>query len=347
MATRTATQETTSGTKRADAYLEPTIADIWPKGTKGNHFMKWFVFKLVANCTAITCCCLYYVAPLMVMSLPVLLWLRPRMGLTFLALCLGSLTWPSSNWPAFRRVFQHLFDFFNVRSNFYDVSPRLDRKKRHIWAMHPHAIVPLHALTWCAFLDKQDRELYGVGGMANAIYFMPFVRNIFMWLNNISASYKVLRSSLLANKNVFLLPDGIAGVFYARRGQHYAVLKKRRGMFRLAIETGASIVPIYCFGANDLLDQAVADDSLIGKLSRKFRVSVTIFWGQFGLPIPFPVNMSYVFGDPVPPPELSGSNAKMEDAVEHFYREYVKSLKEAFDKYKDAAGYAKAELKIV
>ena len=65
MATRTATQETTSGTKRADAYLEPTIADIWPKGTKGNHFMKWFVFKLVANCTAITCCCLYYVAPLM------------------------------------------------------------------------------------------------------------------------------------------------------------------------------------------------------------------------------------------------------------------------------------------
>ena len=46
---------------------------------------------------------------------------------------------------------------------------------------------------------------------------------------------------------------------------------------------------MYCFGASDMLDQAVFDcDSFVGRVSRKFKVSFTVYWGQFGLPIPFP-----------------------------------------------------------
>ncbi len=345
---QTTETETKSGKQ---AYLEPTIPDIWPNGTKGNHLLKWLAFKGLACFTATYCCTIYYVVPLSVLTLPLILWLRPGTGATILAVCAGSVLWPSGDWPAFRRFWQHLFYVFNIRSNFEEVSPRIDRKKRYIFAMHPHAIVPIHALIWCAFLDRQDRDLYGVGGMANIIYYVPLVRNIFMWLNNVSASYNVLKSALLADKNVYLLPDGIAGIYYSRPGQHAVVLKKRRGLFRLAMETGAEILPIYCFGANDLLNQATFGDSFIGRLSRKFRMSVTIFWGQLGLTIPFFANMSYVFGEAVPAPKIdhaSKSGEKFpEEVVEKFYEDYVRSLKEAFDKYKAAAGYPDGELIVV
>ena len=344
-------QETTTTTVSGkEAYLEPCIPDIWPNGTKNNQGMRWAVFKAFASVTATFCCCVYYLAPLSMMGTPVLLWMRPRLGCTVLAVCAASLACPSKNWPAFRRFWQHLFYVFNVRCNFNEVSPRIDRKKRYIFAMHPHAIVPLHALIFCSYLDRQDRNLYGYGGMANIIYYVPIVRNIFMWLNNVSASYNVMKKVLLEKKkNVFLLPDGIKGISYARPRQHVVCIKKRRGLFRLAMEGGAEIIPIYCFGANDQLNQASFGDSLIGRLSRKFRISLCIFWGQLGVPIPFFADMSYVWGEPVAAPKLKpgADSAAHAAAIEKFYEDYVASLRTAFDTYKAAAGHPEGELKVV
>ena len=127
-------------------------------------------------------------------------------------------------------------------------------------------------------------------------------------------------------------------------------MKKRRGLFRLATETGASLIPIYCFGANDMLEQADWDcDSFIGKMSRKFKLSVTIYWGQLGLPIPFPVNLSYVFREPVAPPKVELREGEKIDpkVIEEFYDRYVAALRKAFDHYKAAAGYPDAELVVI
>ena len=333
-----------------EGSLEEVIPDIWPNGPKGNHLARWLVFKAAAWVTVTCCCVLYYVVPLTLIFMPLMIYLAPKAGLTVLAFCATSVLWPSSDWPAFRRIFQHLFGVLNVRTNFHDVSPRISRQSRYIYALHPHAIVPVHALTWCAFLDRMDRRLYGVGGMANAIYFVPIICNIFRWLSNISASYKTLKKAITKDKkNVLLLPDGIAGIYYSRPGVHTAVLKKRRGLFRLATETGASILPVYCFGASDMLDQAVFDcDSFVGRVSRKFKVSFTVYWGQFGLPIPFPVSLSYVFGEPVAPPKAAREGEEVDKkAIEDFYDRYVASLRNAFDKYKAAAGYPDAELQVV
>ncbi len=220
------------------------------------------------------------------------------------------------------------------------------------FAQHPHGIVPLHALVWTSLLDSTFPDMYGVGGVANVMHFIPLLSNVFKWLNTISADYNVLKAALQNNTHVFLLPDGIAGIYYAQRGQHAVVLKNRRGLFRLAMETEATILPVYCFGANDLFDQAATSDSVVGRVSRQLRVSLTLFWGQFFMPIPFGTNLTYVFCDPVSPPKLpqGGMDAPGFDArqaVEQFCQNHVKSLKEGFDRYKALAGYPDSELMIV
>ena len=51
-----------------------------------------------------------------------------------------------------------------------------------IMAMHPHGIVPFHALLWAAFCDQyyvyEGKKLYGFGAAADIVAHLPFLRNI-------------------------------------------------------------------------------------------------------------------------------------------------------------------------
>ena len=87
---------------------------------------------------------------------------------------------------------------------------------------------------------------------------------------------------------------------------------------KLALQTGAAIYPSYVFGATDMLDQlapldppAAEEESakveskggvlgFLGKkleaVSRKMGGGLTVFYGRYGLPIPYKVRMSMVIG---------------------------------------------------
>lgn len=86
---------------------------------------------------------------------------------------------------------------------------RYSKQKKLILAMHPHGIIPIQAILWAAFADQYcdgivDGErvsLYGFGAAADAVAYIPFLRNIMGFLTAGSASYKPLF-------------NGIAKVFY-------------------------------------------------------------------------------------------------------------------------------------
>ncbi len=68
--------------------------------------------------------------------------------------------------------------------------------------MHPHGIVPFHAGLWAAYADQylcdkeSGRALYGFGAAADAVGYVPVLRNIMGWLSAGSASYKVLKNGI-------------------------------------------------------------------------------------------------------------------------------------------------------
>jgi len=52
--------------------------------------------------------------------------------------------------------------------------------------MHPHGVVPLQVLLWVAFADQYLRTaehgtVYGFGGMASVICYLPGLRTLMGW----------------------------------------------------------------------------------------------------------------------------------------------------------------------
>jgi hypothetical protein len=156
---------------------------------------------------------------------------------------------------------------------------------RYILGMHPHGVVPLQAFVWCAYCDQYLRDealggtLYGFGGMATVVTHLPVLRTLLGWLSGTAARYETLKRGLQAGKNLYMLPGGLAEIFCAAPGTHAAVWRKRRGLVKLALETGCRLTPLYIFGGNETFHQMITSDSWVAQQSRALGASVTFFWG--------------------------------------------------------------------
>ena len=76
-----------------------------------------------------------------------------------------------------------------------------------------------------------------------------------------------------------LAPEGIAGIFAARANFRSDIqsldIHSRKGFCKLALETGVSLVPVYCFGSSDSFNLAGGSGSVLATISRQLRVSIT------------------------------------------------------------------------
>jgi 1-acyl-sn-glycerol-3-phosphate acyltransferase len=132
-------------------------------------------------------------------------------------------------------------------------------------------------------------------------------------------------------------------------GSHDIVLQKRKGLIRLAVETGAMLCPCYAFGGTDFFQNLATDDGILATISRKFRLGLTLFWGQFGLPIPFAVKVTMTVGDPIATPKLpeNFTEEQKQAAIEELPSTFIKEIKALFNKFKGVAGYPDAKLNVL
>ena len=75
-------------------------------------------------------------------------------------------------------------------------------------------------------------------------------------------------------------------------------------------------------------------------------MSLVIFAGQWGLPVPFRQRLLYVIGKPIYPPtlhrgQLDGSNEKtrIRKLTEEMFSTYCEELRSLFDRHKAAYGW--------
>jgi 2-acylglycerol O-acyltransferase 2 len=102
----------------------------------------------------------------------------------------------------------------------------------------------------------------------------------------VPATKQDISRALAQGKSLSLIPGGIAEMFQIKRKQEIVLLKERKGFVRLALQHGAPLVPVYVFGNSRLL-RLFKLPELFERLSRWFQISLTPFFGRFGLPIPF------------------------------------------------------------
>ena len=108
-------------------------------------------------------------------------------------------------------------------------------------------------------------------------------------------------------------------------GHEYAIIG--RGIFRMAVKHQVPVIPIYCFGSSMLLKRLKLP-RFIEKLSLMLRISLVIFFGRWGLPIPFRQRLLYVMGRPIYPDSLRdiNSNHSINQSAEKMHEQYAREL---------------------
>lgn len=180
---------------------------------------------------------------------------------------------PSREWVEARKFGQLWYEICDFSTNLSpDICSEYVKKgnegnEQFIIAMHPHGVIPFHAILWSAFCDQYlknretKKELYGFGAAADIVTYLPLLKNVMGYLSASSASYNVLKAGLVHGKStpvnnnnnrkprhLYILPGGIAEIFKAKPGRHSIVFKHRKGLCRLSLETGALLIPCYVFG---------------------------------------------------------------------------------------------------
>lgn len=133
------------------------------------------------------------------------------------------------------------------------------------------------------------------------------------------------------------------------------VLKCRKGFVKIAIRTGADLVPVLAFGENDLYDQFQADSH---PLIHKFQLLVKKFLG-FTIPLfhargvfnydvglmPYRRPINIVVGRPI---RVTQSANPAQEEIDRLHEEYVKELERLWDTWNDEfAPNRKSELEII
>lgn len=136
------------------------------------------------------------------------------------------------------------------------------------------------------------------------------------------------------------------------------VLKRRKGFIKLAIRTGADLVPVLAFGENDLYEQVRSDQHpLIYKVQmlvkRFLGFTVPLFHarGIFNYDVglmPYRRPLNIVVGRPIQVVRQQDRDKIDDEYIDRLHAEYVRELESLWDQWKDV--YAKdriSELEIV
>jgi 1-acyl-sn-glycerol-3-phosphate acyltransferase len=215
------------------------------------------------------------------------------------------------------------------------------RDKNYLICYFPHALYP-YAFWLIYDYMKEHFAIRFLYTGADIVLWVPILRRIHAWWGFTKVSYKPLQENLqrpYPYNTLMLQPDGIRGMFYGINGKHeQVVLHRRRGFCRVALETGASLVPCYVFGANQLYRRTWGPQSRADRLSKKLGISFVYWTGRWGCPfgfMPAKTKLVVALGKPIP---VSPVERPSKEQIEALHATFVQAIKDLYDRYKHKMG---------
>jgi 1-acyl-sn-glycerol-3-phosphate acyltransferase len=207
--------------------------------------------------------------------------------------------------------------------------------KPYFFCIHPHGILSLGALA--NFIPDNAGMRAAVGAQIDAricslklALMIPFFRELLLALGFVSASAESIRFLAKNGKSAMLVIGGAEESLYAYPGSTDLILNKRRGFVKIALETNATLVPVYVFGENDLYNQVPGLKNFQRWLQKRMTFAMPLFYGKGFLPIPYKRPLTMVIGDPVEPPDF-GVHVQVDEKINLYHAKYVKALTQLFD----------------
>ena len=194
---------------------------------------------------------------------------------------------PICFWPSLlgMKLFQRYLDYFDFRIIFTE--PLIaTANRRFMFAAYPHGTFALGDILSLVAIYACNRMVFR-GAAASILLRVPLLRQFLQLLGIIDASYATLKLHLLANENIGVNIGGIADLFAPQEEGVNDVVRNRKGIFRLASDCGnVTVVPTYIYGNRKLFSRLADRCGCLKRISRLMRLTVTCFWGRWGLPIP-------------------------------------------------------------
>nr|XP_018909405.1 PREDICTED: 2-acylglycerol O-acyltransferase 2-A-like [Bemisia tabaci] len=178
----------------------------------------------------------------------------------------------------------------------------------------------------------------------NVHFNMPIFRELLLCLGSCSSSRESM-TYLLGHpekgKAVVLMVGGASESLYCHPGSYKIILKRRKGFIRVALETGAPLVPVFSFGETDVFDQVSNPPGswllwLQSTLKKVLGVAPCIPLGRgifqysFGI-APRRTPITTVVGRPIMLPQEPNPSSEL---VDKYHKIFMEELMELFETHK-------------
>jgi 1-acyl-sn-glycerol-3-phosphate acyltransferase len=207
----------------------------------------------------------------------------------------------------------------------------------------PHGVFPygniLSMLVWPALTGH-----HFMGLAANAALRAPLFKQVLRSIGVVDASRHTARACLETfPRTIGISTGGVAEVFNTNHDDECILLRERVGLIKLAIRTGADLVPCYLFGNTDILhcwagEGIPGGHKFLEKISRKLGFALILFTGRFGLPIPHRVPVLGVKGRPIPTFKYKCEEPS-DEVVKMIQDQLVDAMQKLFDTHKHLYGW--------
>ncbi|KAK3677519.1 diacylglycerol O-acyltransferase 1 [Recurvomyces mirabilis] len=269
-----------------------------------------------------------------------------------------------SEWFRRSKIWSLFAGYFPARLHRSQV---LEPGRKYIFGYHPHGIISHGA--FAAFAT----EALGFGqlfpGITNTLltldsnFRIPVYRDYALRMGLASVSRESCENILSRGgpnnegmgRAITIVVGGARESLDAKPGTLRLVLKRRKGFVKLAVRTGADLVPVLAFGENDLYDQVEAGEHPWvhrGQMGVKKLLGFTVplfhargvFNYDIGL-MPYRRPINIVVGKPI---RIQQSKTPDPREVDRIHEEYVRELERLWEDWKDTfARRRKGELRIV
>lgn len=221
----------------------------------------------------------------------------------------------------------------------------------------PHGVFNYGAMIWCCmsrwFVGWEQNT-----AAASVVKYVPGLRymDTLIWAEDAGRSsiQQVLRKRCTIPPNddegetrkyggmLGIVPDGILGAFRCKGGVDELAIGPRRGLMRLCIEEGATVMAAWFFGTTDMLTVVQDPFGVMEWASRKMQAGMMGFYGRWGMPVPRRIPVSLC----VAPYRCQQMDNPTKEDVEKVHNAVYGGLKRAYDEQKICAGYPDRTLHI-
>ena len=227
-------------------------------------------------------------------------------------------------------------------------SKNVKRKDRPLlFCMVPHGVAPF-GITAYPLWSKLWNVRLCRWTVAPVVLKIPLVGYLIQKIGYIPAQQSAILEALTKREeNVGVILDGIAGMFHPNSSRYETLhLKNRKGIIKIALKAGVSIVPVYGFGHTAAYTVLVDPFGILERLSNALQTSLTPFWGRWGwlLGPPRRVPITVCLGNPVQCPQVDNPT---QEQIDKYHSQLLRHYEEVFDQHKGAYGWKNKTLKFV